>query len=240
MTSALLLCAVALAPAQAAVNPGQTVSRMLARYFEAKSLSGTITLKAESEGVSTNVVTRLAVSHPDKLMIEQKGVRGTVLVVSDGETLRYHAPSLGEEIGPVLREPARVSGVVRPVRDQFAVSRPGLLDGGPGLNLVMGRMDDMQSFRSTILSLEDQGAATVNGKSGRRVGGQYAEMGRTTPDGEFSMVIGANGDLFQFVRREPVVVEMDGRPTPLWVTMTWDVNVVVDGPVDGSLFRVPR
>lgn len=262
ITTVALSLAILGAPsaAPAKQTAAELVSKMLAYYQEANTISGTITLTASDGGGQRQLVTSLQYAKPSKLYIRQVKAGGTAmqwLVTSDGTEFSYDVPqdlpgyTFNEHshrlVEPVLQLTGEYVGktpVKAPygVRQIYAAVAPSIGDRSVPLDVAIGRTEDLRHDNLTWMTVESGGKVTFNGAETNRVFGKWRPYGEASTDtvnspGQYEMLIADDGKLvrystFQFIRSP--------GGTDVTLQLTWDVNLTLNGKPDDSLFKVIR
>jgi len=219
---------------------GALVSRMLAKYVAAKRLRGQIIFLQRMDEKSLRTVTDLQADWPSKLMIRQvqNGTRPVASVVtSDGTTFSYPVPEdLASRANERLVESVEQIGQRLDFRRIYAITGRSIIDRSSALDIVIGRLDDLKFLRNQWATLTEMEGANV--PNCRSVGGQWREYGNAAVSGSYQMWIDANANLRRFALTESIAIQA-GQP-PKRIVSQWDVDVVVDGPVDAAMFTVIR
>lgn len=214
----------------------QLVSRMLAYYNSAKTLSGTIQMTQTAGGKQAVVSTALQAEWPAKLYLRQelKASFGTDswLVTSDGMVFSYDPPS--ELEGKRLAEPVDYGAGNHDIRSIYAATVKSIYDRSTPLDIIIGRKEDLRYRNYQWVNVVVQGEAKIGEDTVTIIGGQWREYGQAPPSATYTMAIDAQNRLRQFTLREKIGVQNTVQD----VTTVWDVNVVKDTPVKPELFKV--
>jgi|GEM_PF-851230 len=242
-------------------NPAaELVSKMLAYYAEAKSMTGTITLTATANGQgNAQLVTTLQYELPSKLYISQ--VNGGPhlmrwLVTSDGKSFSYDRPDnlplaprqrLVEPVYQAIPTELNKDGTYvhrnYTVKEIYAVvARDSLGDRSVPLDIAIGRRDNLAHDDLTWMTVESGGKTTLNGVQANIVNGKWREFGNEATDlnhapGNYQMVITDEGRLLQYTISY-LVGDLKGVQAML--RETWDVDLTVNGKPDERLFQLVR
>lgn len=228
-------------PAQT-VNPGELVSRMLAYYNDAETLTGTIVMLVKDNAGSVAVTTQIQYEKPNKLYIKQQkstGDRRTWLVVSNGKHFSYNVPQNLENDNPNRRlvEAVKVGDVTLTLRDIYAASAHGLADRSAALDIAISRTEDLRFLRDQWRTVEYKGQIEYDGVQVHVVSGQWRAYGTAPVQGQYRMYITDSGELRQFARSETMG---DGTGVAIPLLSTWDVKLVKNGKPDEKLFEKVR
>ncbi len=249
MTSLLIAASIALIgqnpPVQdepAKASPGQIISNMISKLYDAKTLTGTIRFTVQVSGDSVVTDTTVQYEKPSKMYIKQ--VRGgfepkTWLVTCDGKIITYSAPKLPwMDKGERLAEPVKQGDKVLSVRELYGIVTQSLGDRSAPLDLVFGRTEDLQYLRNQWATLEYKGIETVNGEEVHVILGDWREYGEAKISGRFRMYINKTFDLRQYALSE--MMAPDTRSNAVQLTSLWDVKLEINGKPNPDLFRVVK
>ncbi len=237
---ALIIGLVALTPQTE--TPAQVVSKMIAHYYAAKTLVGTIVLNQRAGGKQITITTQLQVQTPNKVYLLQKlnASYGQTdwLVTSDGNSFTYDPPR-GIE-GKRLMESCWQNGVAFTHRNIYQAVVDSIGDRSTPLDLIIGRKEDLEYRRLQWATLNKIGDSKLGETAVTVIGGNLRDYGKAPVSGQYEMYIDGQGQLLRYVERESVAVRVNKQDVVQPVESVWDVNVVIDGPVDQSLFKVIR
>jgi hypothetical protein len=236
-----LLCGMMLLAPQAEA-PSALVSRMIAYYYDARTLSGSIVLTQRTEKNQVQIVTKLQFEKPNRFYLHQRlnaayGQRDW-LVTSDGNSFTYDPPR-GVE-GTRLMESCWQNGIMFSHRNIYQAVVDSIGDRSCPLDLIIGRKEDLEFRRLQWATLDKLGEAKVGDVDATVVGGKYRDYGRAPVSGTYEMYIDASGQLRRYIERETVAVKVNRQDVIQQVESVWDVSIVKDGPVDQGLFKVVK
>jgi len=244
------------APAQ---NPAaQLVSKMLAYYSNAPTMTGTITLTASDGKGQVQVVTHLQYQRPSKLYIRQeKEGRDPLqwLTVSDGKLFSYDSPA-----NLPGRQHRLIESVYQLIANEFTsdgsavhrdynvgeiysvVAEASLGDRSVPLDIAIGRVEHLNHDVLTWMTVESGGKATLNGTDVNVINGKWREYGNQVSDpqyapGTYEMLITDGGKLVRYTIKRKVGPKESGG---VLLTEAWDVDLTVNGKPDPNLFRLPQ
>lgn len=224
------------------VTANGLISKAMSRYYDAKTLSGTIQLVQEAKGVSVGISTQIQFDQPSNIYIHQE--RGgsqpeQYTLVSDGKRFSYDRP--GQSLGPRrFVEDVTQHGYRQSFREMYAASVRSILDRSPALDLVIARREDLEALRQRIGARDVSGTVNVgNGKTAYVVTCNWHDIPGEDATGKIQFVIGAEGDLYQVVRTQRYRVA-DKMAETITITSTWNVNVSVNAATNANLYRVPK
>lgn len=239
-----LLCGLMALTAQTAQTetPAQLVSRMIGHYYDAKSLSGTIVLTQRTGSKQATITTQLQIAAPNKVFLRQRLTapygQTDWLVTSDGNTFTYDPPR-GIE-GKRLMESCWQNGVSFTHRNIYQAVVESLGDRSTPLDLIMGRKEDLEYRRLQWATLDKLGTTKLGEVEVTVVGGKLRDYGKAPVSGQYEMYIDGNGQLLRYMEHEAVAIRVNRQDVIQQVESIWDVNIVKDGAVDQTLFKVVR
>jgi hypothetical protein len=216
------------------------ISKMLAYYSSAKTMTGTITQTVKVGNASeVALVTTLQFEKPSKLYLRQQkkaGNRRVWLTVSNGKEFSYNPPSLGLSIDDPNRrllEPVVENNVTKYVKDIYVAAASGLGDRSAPLDIAIGRNEDLRFLRDQWQTVEYKGTTDYEDLQVHVILGQWRQYGNVPASGQYRMFITDGGELKQFARSETLQNDA-GQTMPVFTT--WDVKLVKNGKVDPALF----
>lgn len=246
MLTALIAAAVVVQGSQAQAAPGpkpaELISKMLARYAEAKSLTGKIEYSQTAGQTSVKGQTELQYLRPDKLYVQQvfNSWRGkeTYRIVSDGKRFVYNLPERLREPGHYdeLTERVQQQGRNLEVRDMYGIGASGLFDKSVPLDIAIGRIDDLKIFRAQLATVNYLGQEKIDGQEAFLIGGEWKQYAEAAVSGSYKMAITDGGDLLAYSIKE-TVAQADAKLPPTDVVTSWKVMLTVNGNPDERLFK---
>lgn len=228
------------------------ISKMLARYHDAKTLVGTIRLTVSAQNQSVTMDTAVQFELPSKLYIkQQKNVANpnpeqlsSWLVTSDGKNFTYDAPVVNTSLGHTNRGTRlgesvynRNYNITNDVRSIYVAAGQSLGDRSMPLDIAIGRREDLVYRRNQWVNYTLGGTKEIGGKTAYLVTGDYRDYAGAPSSGVYQMAITADGDLLQYVEKTKIALDSQGAQT-VTLTNQWDVNLIVNGKVDPALFKV--
>jgi outer membrane lipoprotein-sorting protein len=251
LTSAVLAAVMLARQEPQSPSAAQLISKVLARYANAQTLEGTVTLTQTARGFAVKTVTQLAYERPSKILLVQRqggSQPKASQLVSNGEKFVYTRPDqlitqndyLGELVKPDERRPAQTVG------DLYAIIASGLPDRAPLLDLLVARHDDMVFVSKQFRTLSYAGRVQFGDRSVQVVKGNWKENEAVEGGvGEYELYITDEGDLVRYVLKQKYAVPgsvLNGRPIPagdpIEVVSTWDASVTVNGPIKPETFAL--
>lgn len=225
-----------------APNAADLVSRMIARYNSAKTISGTIQMRVTVKGATADIRTELAVEAPGRLFIRQTRTQPeatTKEVVADGEFMMYDAPEGGVfRPGEKFVEPMRQLNRTLTFRDAYAAAASSLLDRNAILDIAIGRIEDLRFLRFQWASISYAGRTRFGNEEVHAIRGQWREYGEAPVSGEYRMLISDAGDLRQYAISQTIAAS-PGSPATT-VVPTWTADLKIDAPVPADRFVILR
>lgn len=227
-----------------ATSGGALVSKMLAKYYGAKTMKGEINYTATDGQGKAGVKTVFQFKQPSQLYIRQEKWGGsnpqTWIVSSDGKFFSYNTPSNIDWSSSDKRlvEPVTQNGEAYSYQKIYGVAAAfSLGDRSMPLDVAIGASVDLKHLSLTWINASDKGVAKVNGVDAHVVTGDWRPYGNNVNSGRYEMDIAEDGSLVRYIILRPFILS-DGSTIP--VTETWDVSIQVNGEVDPNLFRVVK
>lgn len=228
-------------------NAAEVVSKMLAHYNAAQTMTGTILMTQSAMGKSVRTETVLQFEKPDKLYIKQISRSSQPrqwLVTCDGQYVAYDTPNdIRDTNEERLVEPLVSNGVKQKFTDIYRAVVRSLGDRSAPLDIAINRLEDLKFLRGQWKTVEWAGEEEVNGEKLQSVRGLWREYpDAPTHSGTFQMWITPSGDLRRYAIIELVKFPLGpGQLSdPQEVITTWDARLVVDGKPDPALFKLVR
>lgn len=232
------------------IKPADLVSKMLARYHDAKTLSGTVLMTQSAAGRKVYTETSIQYEKPAKLYIKQvlkASEPRQWLVTSDGTNFSYDVPNdqrdnnwikearLVEMIGAGAAAPS-LSEIYR------AVTR-SLGDRSAALDVAIGRLEDLKFLRGQWKTLDSGPQVEVEGEKLYSIQGLWREYGDAQiHSGTYQMFLNAEGDLRRYEVRVSMRLPLgNGQVSePQEILTSWDVRFKVNGSVVPELFKLVK
>jgi len=235
MTLAALLLVTA--PQDALPRAGETVSKMIARYHDAKTLKGDIVTTIKVGDQAVQISTSLQAQRPDMLYVRQAVGEQTYVLTCDGKNFSYNKPvsTLVAKNDLRLMEPF-VKGMT--LGDVYRAAAESLAERSAPLDLAIGDMRDLRRLRDQWASLNLTGEVDLNGEKVYRIVGQWRLSASSPVTANFGIFVTKDGDLRRYVLDQLPSVLQDDKSGTVKVSREYDVHISVDTPVDPKLFTV--
>lgn len=224
-----------------APTPASLVSKMFARYFGAKSLTGTITMKQSLGTLAIECSTALQYERPGKVYIRQRltgAQTKSALVTSDGKRFSYDTPDYlpgSENVRRLIEKMDTPFGKLD-IGDVYSAAARSLADQSVPLDVAIGRKEDLTFRKNQWASLVYGGKVSFGGETLHKVTGRYRAFLAANPSGDFEMLLTEAGDLRRYSLK--TALQADGRA--LTVQAGWEVRLTVDAAPDPKLFAVVK
>jgi len=213
------------------------VGKLLSKYADAKTLSGTVRFTQSLGNVSVGIDTRIQFERPSKLFIRQdrrSSEPKTWIVTSDGKIFSYDPPDNLSGGTSRLLEAIPESGSIK---DIYNATSRSMGDRDAPLIIAISRQRDLEYLRNQWVSVDYVEPKPANSEGYVVVGGKWREFVSAPASGSWELWLDAKGELRKYVRREVIAAE---GMAPQQVVTVWDVAFEIDGKVDPTLFQVIR
>jgi hypothetical protein len=223
------------------------ISKMFAKYYAAKTLTGKITLTQGVDSESGKIETSLQFEKPGLLYIKQRLIASETRVwitSSDGKYFCYDMPDRINEgkrkrlVEKQFIHDEVLGDEVLNVEDVYHVSSESLGDRSAPLDIAIARKLDLERVKGQWATLNYVGTTTYNGLTVHVINGDWRESSVKHVSGTYRMLVTDDGDLKQYSLSENVV--FDSRLGPKTVVSVWDVDLKVNATPDKSLFVIYR
>ncbi|MBS1714667.1 MAG: DUF2092 domain-containing protein [Armatimonadetes bacterium] len=235
MTLAALLLVTA--PQDALPKAGETVSKMIAKYHDAKTLKGDIVTTIRLGDQSVQISTSLQAQRPDKLYIRQSVGEQVYVLTCDGKNFSYNKPvsTLVAKSDLRLMEPF-VAGMG--LGDVYRAAAESLAERSAPLDLAISDMRDLKRLREQWVGLDLTGEVDWNGEKVYRITGQWRLTTTSPVTANLGLYVTKDGELRRFVLDQLPNVLQDDKSGTVKVSRDYDVHISVDTTVDPKLFTV--
>ena len=245
ITTAIALLVALQAPAQTqdaaqAKSPVALLSKMLARYHDAKSVAGTIKMTQTVKDVTLVTDTTVQFDRPSKLFLKQ--TRGGAeprqwLITSDGKYFSYDRPNDTSFGRSRYVELVTQHDVSQKIDDIYAAGQKSLGDLNPMLDAVMGESVRLKLVTGQWENLVYRGRVKVRGKEVDAISGQYRDNPASPISGTVELYLTDDGDFFRYVLQQNMSFPQVSQETFHVVTI-WDSDLKLDKPTDPALYKV--
>ena len=242
MTTAIaLLTLVANAVPQEKPTAGQILTKALARYATATSVSGSILMTQSAQGQSINFITKLQYERPYKIYLyQQKNGKNpdAWLLVSDGVLFSYNDPNDQRKLKRNT-EYVTQNGIDQKLADLYMAAEHSIGDLSPILDIAISQPIRLQRLKSQWATLNFEGNGKVNGVSVQRITGQLRIDAKTPPAGSFEIDVTDDGDIVRYSTIQKYSFP-DISKDVVEVSTVWDSNLKVGGKIEPALYKVSR
>ncbi|HEY0867518.1 MAG TPA: hypothetical protein VGE01_09070 [Fimbriimonas sp.] len=234
-----------------APSPSALLTKTIARYADAKTVRGTITMSQSAKDKTVRIETVLQTEKPAKVYLKQAqkgGDSDTCLLTSDGRSFSFdpiqsnvlrmkrgEEPLVGPDGTPVINV---TTGLPLGLPDIYIAMNDRLVDKNIWLDMVFGEKLHMKSMLQKWASLLYRGRHKVRNVDVHAISGAWRELPTSAPGGDFEIYINDQMEVLRYVVTQRVAVP--NVQDPIEVQTIWDADLAVDGPVDPALFRVVR
>lgn len=220
-------------------NAGALISKAMARYYDAASVSGELHLTQTAKNVQLKIDTTLQFDRPSQIVIQQ--VRGgstpkRMSLVSDGRMFAYDRPE-GTYGQDRFVEEVTQKGYTQTYRDLYAASSRALVDRSPILDLIIGRREDLKVLQAKWGAKKVTGKTTLRGIEGFVIEGAYHDLPGAPATGQFQMVVTEQGDILRYSNTQRLRVPDQTNET-IQILSVWDVDVKVNEKTDPTRYRL--
>jgi outer membrane lipoprotein-sorting protein len=226
-------------------DPGVVISKVFLKYYNAKSLSGTIVQETTDGKGVVKITTRVNYERPSKVSILQdyKGGNGLMLsLVGDGVKFAYDPPRTARipakprerliELVRIDRTGTNVS-FIHGVGEMYHAAHVSLMPSTL-LDLAVAYKEHLNDFKINVRTIALQGLVDVGGQKAYYITGQWQPYHGSAQTGTYEIWVSLDFDLLRFRLVEQY---SDGR-TSVKATTTETANLKVNVPVDQTLFVV--
>lgn len=234
----LTVAAVLLGSISPQENAAESVSKMLAGYANAKTISGNIKMTQSLGSVSVQIDTYLQLERPGKLYLrqERKSLNDprTWIVSADGTYFSYAVPAERADTAQRLIE---AYGPGQDLKDAYNASARSMGDRDAPLAIAISRQKDLEFVRNQWVTVGTIDPKPEGSDGLLVVGGKWREYKSMPSSGTFEMWLTPDGELKKYIRRETIAAE---GLAPQSVITRWDVDLAINGKVDPNLFQLVR
>ena len=247
MIGALALCLTV--QAQAATletDAGAIVSKVFEKYWNARTLMGTIVQTSSDGGGALKITTKVTFERPGHILVQQDyvGKNGLPLsLVSDGKKFAYDPPwnMPGIKIKPKerLMEPALIErpgqqNKILAIGDMYHAAHVSLMPSTV-LDLAIAYRDHLSDFVINVGTTKLEGVVSYQGKQAYRIVGVWqAYKGAVDVQARYELLVSTGFDLLRFQLTQPYLIQ--GKTVLVTTVETADLKI--DVPIDRSIFVV--
>jgi outer membrane lipoprotein-sorting protein len=224
-------------------DPGVVISKTILKYYNATTLSGTITQSISDGGGVKKITTLVSYARPNKIYVQQDFIHPNGLkanLTSDGKFFVYDPPmKLKSKPFERLYEPMVLpaNGNNAPLQltigDLYHAAHTSLAPS-TFLDIAIAYRQHLEDLKINVVLPKLAGVVDVDGKKAYHIVGDWGQALNSTPIGKFELWISTEFDLLKFVLTEQYAV--NGRIVKLTTTETADLKV--NATVNQALFKV--
>ena len=250
MTSILATLVVGLAPVQGD-SASSIVSKVLQHYADAKSISGTVTLRQRAMNQEAKIETFMQFDRPDRVFMRQIRHAGpatpaqTFILQTDGKTFTYSAPPGVFSKKGVVTEAVVQDGRQLQIRDMYTPFRQAVEDPNILIELAFARKDDLRAILDSWATMAVHSKVKIGEQDVTAIVGNLS--GSKGSGGNYELYVNDSYDVVRYVVKQyfkaPPVLDNNGNlvkpPTdqPIEVTSIWDSSLKVNGTTDPALYK---
>lgn len=231
-------------PATLDQDPDVVLSRVFQKYYNAKTLSGTIVQSISDGGGTKKITTLISYQRPNKIYVQQDFVHPNGLkanLTSDGRIFAYDPPlklkaAPRERLYEQVELPRQGTSNVTylQIGDMYHAAHTSLAPSTL-LDLAIAHTPHLKDYKINVATHKLAGIVELQGKKAYNIVGTWRIGLDQTPMGNFEILISTEYDLLRFILRE-IYQLPDGRKVN--VTTTEVADLKVDVAVNQELFKV--
>ena len=237
-------------PASQESDPGVIISKVFQKYYNARTLSGTIVQTIGDGGGTKKYTTQVNYVRPGKINVQQDFVAPNGLkanLTSNGTVFVYDPPytsnftvkpreRLYEKV--TLPKAGTYQQTVLSLGDMYHAAHLSLAPSTL-LDLAIAYKKHLEDFTINVKegSYSLVGVETFEGKSSYHIRGLWQSYRGALPSGQFDLWVSLEFDLQKFVLKENYMVDERTKQTVL-LTVTETANLTIGATVSEALFRV--
>lgn len=217
------------------------VSKMLSKYYGAKSMTGTIDYTATDGQGKAGVKTVFQYQTPGLLYIKQEKwgkSTQTWLVTSNGKHFSYNTPDTVDysTTDKRLVEPLQQGSVLYDYKKVYDIAAAHSLgDRSMPLDVAIGEKEDLKHLSLMWVSATDVGMMKVNNQDVHRISGPWRPYGNANPEGQYEIDVTEDGTLVRYIIQRPYTMPNGDK---INITETWDADLKINGTPDPALFKL--
>ena len=239
----MILAAIALAHQDALPEATKVISKMIARYHDAKRIKGECDTTVTIGEKVVNIKSTIQIERPTKLYLRQDVPdQGSYVLTSDGLQFSYQKPLSTPRTD---RNPGArlVEDIFKGMRlgEIYHAASESLAERSTPLDLLVSDLPDLQMMRDQWQSMNLTGQVDMNGEQVYRIVGKWRLNKVSPPSANFGIFITADGDLRKYVIDQlPGLVPLARGETEVRITRETTINVSIDAEIEPKLFTVLR
>ncbi len=225
------------------LSAGQLVSKMIARYHDAKALKGDCVTKLQVGAQQLMINSTFQIERPLKIYLQQtvSGAPSAYTLTSDGKEFSYNkplsAPSTDRDPKGRLIESI---GDGTSLGDIYSAAGESLAERSAVIDIVVGDLRDLQRLKSQWATLELAGTDNVSGVNANHVTGKWRLNALSPVSATYDLYITSSGDLVKYSMTQLSGVDKDQNAGDLKVSREYQIHIDVDPKVDPKLFTVMK
>lgn len=246
-------------------SAAELMNRVFVRMSNLESFRGTIRTTVTDGKGSLEIVTNVQSKGPSLLRLSQTQfsdgrAQRSAQIVSDGELFAYTPPQRLMAADPTLVnlvEPVSRNGVIATSGQIYQFGRVSFPNRPVLLDILFANTSDLETIIYQLASIADLGDESYQGKSARRLGGNFRLPGEEAIKGRWEMLVTEDGVPLQFGYRIGldgsftlmtgiVSAENAGQGNKVVLPANTAIQVIevielAENPViDPSVFKLPR
>jgi len=238
----IVLIALLAARQEALPTASDVVSKMMAKYHEAKTIKGEATTTVVVGGQQLVIKSTIQLERPTKLYLRQDVLNQgmTFVVTSDGKEFSYQKPinTSSTDRNPKTRLIESVTAGLG-LGDLYRAAGQSLAERSAVLDLLISDVRDLNMLRDQWVSLKLTGKEDLNGESVYRIVGKWRLNRASQTTANYGLFITPDGDLRKYVVDQlPGAVKLSKDDYDGPVSRTFVVNATVGADLEPSLFTV--
>ena len=224
-------------PQDALPKAGEMVSKMIAKYHDAKTLKGDVMTTIRVGAQNVQISTSLQIQRPDKLYVRQAVGEQSYVLTCDGKAFSYNKPMSAHVAKGDLRlmEPFQKG---MGLGDVYRAAAESLAERSAVLDLAIADMRDLKRLRDQWASMELTGEVDLNGEKVYRITGQWRLAATSQVSANFGIFVTKDGELRRYVLDQLPNLLQDDQKSEVRVSREYDVHISTDTTVDPKLFSV--
>ncbi|MCW5935870.1 MAG: hypothetical protein KIT11_01000 [Fimbriimonadaceae bacterium] len=216
----------------------ELISRMIAHYYEAKTISGTIDTTIQIGVEKATITSVLVLERPTRLFIGQTtsvAPKARFLLTSDGKEFSYNRPVQTSQ--DVVGSGARL---IEPVTEEttlgdiYRAAGLSLAERSVPIDLAIADVRDLRLFKEQLVTLGEPVEVPGTEPKQYRIEGDWRLTALEPVTAQYRITCNEKGDLLEYELAQGA--EQAGAV----VRRIWKVDFKVDEPVEKKAFTVVR